>query len=170
MSTSWTLKRRQSKNIANIVDDWICIHRNWIRKRTSDSPESLLYSLSSFSVWLAYDKIMCFIDLWPALCDVIGRHEKNNQTLSNDWPTYCHTGICHFTLSPNTGVCTSQSYQLSVHFLPHLSMMNIIYLTFKKCNDQKATKRRKTRACRTETHARSKLINGIPDVFHSLMH
>ena len=21
------------------------------------------------------------------------KHEKNNQTLSNDWPTYCHTGI-----------------------------------------------------------------------------
>jgi hypothetical protein len=20
------------------------------------------------------------------------KHEKNNQTLSNDWPTYCHTG------------------------------------------------------------------------------
>jgi hypothetical protein len=23
------------------------------------------------------------------------KHEKNNQTLSNDWPTYCHTGIYH---------------------------------------------------------------------------
>jgi hypothetical protein len=23
------------------------------------------------------------------------KHEKNNQTLSNDWPTYCHTGILH---------------------------------------------------------------------------
>jgi len=21
------------------------------------------------------------------------KHEKNNKTLSNDWPTYCHTGI-----------------------------------------------------------------------------
>jgi hypothetical protein len=21
------------------------------------------------------------------------KHEKNIQTLSNDWPTYCHTGI-----------------------------------------------------------------------------
>jgi hypothetical protein len=21
------------------------------------------------------------------------KHEKNNQTLSNDWPIYCHTGI-----------------------------------------------------------------------------
>ena len=21
------------------------------------------------------------------------KHEKNNQILSNDWPTYCHTGI-----------------------------------------------------------------------------
>ena len=21
------------------------------------------------------------------------KHEKNNQTLSNDWPSYCHTGI-----------------------------------------------------------------------------
>ena len=21
------------------------------------------------------------------------KHEKNNQTLSNDWLTYCHTGI-----------------------------------------------------------------------------
>ena len=21
------------------------------------------------------------------------KHEKSNQTLSNDWPTYCHTGI-----------------------------------------------------------------------------
>jgi len=21
------------------------------------------------------------------------KHEKNNQTLSNDWPTYCHMGI-----------------------------------------------------------------------------
>ena len=24
--------------------------------------------------------------------------EKNNQTLSNDWPTYCHTGI--FSITP----------------------------------------------------------------------
>ena len=24
------------------------------------------------------------------------KHEKNNQTLSNDWPTYCHTGIRYF--------------------------------------------------------------------------
>ena len=24
------------------------------------------------------------------------KHEKNNQTLSIDWPTYCHTGICPF--------------------------------------------------------------------------
>jgi len=24
------------------------------------------------------------------------KHEKNNQTLSNDWPTYCHTGILSF--------------------------------------------------------------------------
>jgi hypothetical protein len=21
------------------------------------------------------------------------KHDKNNQTLSNDWPTYCHTGV-----------------------------------------------------------------------------
>ena len=21
------------------------------------------------------------------------KHDKNNETLSNDWPTYCHTGI-----------------------------------------------------------------------------
>jgi hypothetical protein len=28
----------------------------------------------TFYAWLAYDKIMCFIDLWPVLCDVIGRH------------------------------------------------------------------------------------------------
>jgi len=21
------------------------------------------------------------------------KHEKNNQTLSNEWPTYCHRGI-----------------------------------------------------------------------------
>ena len=55
MSTSWTLKRRQSKNIANVVDDWLCIHRNWIRKHTSDSLESLLYSLSSFSVAEVYN-------------------------------------------------------------------------------------------------------------------
>jgi hypothetical protein len=55
LSTSWTLKRRQSKNIANVVDDWLCIHRNWIRKHTSDSLEFLLYSLSSFSVGEVYN-------------------------------------------------------------------------------------------------------------------
>ena len=25
--------------------------------------------------------------------NLLFKHEKNNQTLSNDWPTYCHTEI-----------------------------------------------------------------------------
>jgi hypothetical protein len=35
------------------------------------------------------------------------KHEKNNQTLSNDWPTYCHTGyiidyLLHIFISMET--------------------------------------------------------------------
>jgi hypothetical protein len=44
---------------------------------------NLVYFLS-----LAYDKIMCFIDLWPTLCDVIGRHlEKGSKQKRGNVPT-----------------------------------------------------------------------------------
>ena len=38
-------------------------------------------SKNRWGTWLKRKKCLLF------------KHEKNNQTLSNDWPTYCHTGI-----------------------------------------------------------------------------
>ena len=39
---------------------------------------------------------IAYLDRWLVAYEKVpegSKKKKNNQTLSNDWPTYCHTGI-----------------------------------------------------------------------------
>jgi hypothetical protein len=52
----------------------------------------IIIDLFSMELYTCEQEYMRNILLKRKKC-LLFKHEKNNQTLSNDWPTYCHTGI-----------------------------------------------------------------------------
>jgi hypothetical protein len=63
------------------------------------------------------------------------KHEKNNQTLSNDWPTYCHTGIyMHLEKLP---LCMEGTYRRG--WVPEVRLRLIMYISQYHLNYNTAT-------------------------------
>ena len=54
-------------------------------------------SVSLLSIFFLWNFTHVSKNRWGTLLkrrkNLLFKHEKNNQTLSNDWPTYCHMGI-----------------------------------------------------------------------------
>ena len=77
---------------------------------TTDRPYVTLYDAiykkGSKQIWVSVSLLSIFFSMELYTCEqeqmrniimkkncLLFKHEKNNKTLSNDWPTYCHIGI-----------------------------------------------------------------------------
>jgi hypothetical protein len=56
------------------------------------------------------------------------KHEKNNQTLFNDWPTYCHTGILLLIKAFEKDICI---IEFSIPFFAIFCIIYAFYMATK---------------------------------------